>query len=467
MSDLKHSLTSRQAKYGLNSALYALAGLAILVVINLIVSRMPTKLGALQTDWRWDLTANKRFSLSLQTAKILGGLDRDIQVIYFDRKNNLGGSVKDLLDQFPAQSRNVSVEYRDLDREPTIAAKYNVKEYGAVVVSAGERHELAKGAREEDVTNAIVKVLKGGAKSIYFLQGHGERDIANTERQGYSEAKKALEEGNYKTQTLSLLAEKPQIPQDAAVVVIAGASKDFLEPELTALKDYLMKGGRVFVFITHLTPPSLVKMLAEFGADVSNALVVDVSGIGRIFGTDELMPLAVAYEDHAITKDMTNVATLYPLAGAVQASVGFLPGADFRLIAKTPSQSWATREVKSREVSFQQGRDIEGPIAVVGAGTFKDPAIVDALEGRLVVVASPDVISNAILGFNGNRDLFLNSVAWLSSDEDLISIRPRDPEDRRVELTPGQLRVIFYLSLFGIPLAIIGAGLGVWWKRRG
>ena len=171
-------------------------------------------------------------------------------------------------------------------------------------------------------------MLKGEAKNIYFLQGHGERDIANTERQGYSAAKKALEDANYSVKPLSLLAEKPEIPSDAAMVVIAGASKEFLQPEIDLLKNYMVKGGKLLVLITPTTPGLLVKLLAEFGADISNALVVDVSGIGRLFGTDELMPLAVAYESHAITKEMTNVATLYPLAGRVNTSVGFLPGAD-------------------------------------------------------------------------------------------------------------------------------------------
>jgi ABC-type uncharacterized transport system involved in gliding motility auxiliary subunit len=461
------SSRGRRARMGASAIVYAIIGVAILVVVNLIANKLPTKLGSFQTDWRWDMTESKRFSLAPQTSKILGGLDRDVTIRYFDRKNNLAGSVKDLLDQFPAQSRKVSIEMVELDREPAKAGQYNVKEYGTVVVSAGDKNVAAKGAKEEEIANAIVKVLKGEAKNVYFLQGHGERDIADTERRGYSEAKKSLEEANYTVKPLSLLEEKPQVPADAALVVVAGANNDLLPPETAALKEYLTKGGKLLVLITPTTPETLVKLLAEFGADVSNALVVDVSGIGRLFGTDELMPLAVAYESHPITKEMTNVATLYPLAGMVATSTGFLPGADFRVIAKTPSQSWATREVKSKQVSFQKGRDIEGPVGIAGAGTFKDPTIVDASEGRLVVFGSPDVISNAILGFNGNRDLFLNSVAWLSSDEDLISIRPKDPEDRRVELTPGQLNIVFYLSVFILPIAIVATGFGVWWKRRG
>lgn len=467
MSEHDMSGGSRRAKMGLGAIAYLLIGVAILVVVNLISYKLPTKLGSFQTDWRWDMTESKRFSLAPQTLKILGSLNKEVVIRYFDRKNNLAGSAKDLLDQFPAASRNVSIELVELDREPAKAGKFNVKEYGTVVVTAGDKNEHAKGAKEQDIANAIVKVLKGEAKNIYFLQGHGERDIADTERRGYSAAKKALEDANYNVKPLSLLAEKPEIPADATIVVIAGASKEFLQPEIDALKAYMVKGGKVLVLITPTTPATLVKLLAEFGADVSNALVVDVSGIGRLFGTDELMPLSVAYESHAITKEMANVATLYPLAGRVNTSVGFQPGADFRIIAKTPSQSWATTDVKSKQVSFQKGRDIEGPLGVVGAGTFKDPTIVDAAEGRLVVFASPDVISNAILGFNGNRDLFLNSIAWLSADEDLISIRPKDPEDRRVDLTPGQLDMIFYMSVIVLPLGIVFAGFFVWWKRRG
>ena len=74
--------------------------------------------------------------------------------------------------------------------------------------------------------------------------------------------------------------------------------------------------------------------------------------------------------------------------------------------------------------------------------------------------------ANSILSFNGNRDLFLNMINWLSSDEDLISIRPKDPEDRRLSLNRRQMTMIFYTSVLLLPLAVIGAGVSVWWKRR-
>jgi ABC-type uncharacterized transport system involved in gliding motility auxiliary subunit len=81
-------------------------------------------------------------------------------------------------------------------------------------------------------------------------------------------------------------------------------------------------------------------------------------------------------------------------------------------------------------------------------------------------VGSSGWVANSIFGFNGNRDLFLNMLNWLSSDEDLISIRPKDPEDRRLSLSRSQMNMIFYTSVLLMPLAVIAAGVSVWWRRR-
>ena len=463
---IKNRLTSRQAKFGLNATLYGLAALAIVVILNLIVLRAPTRLGEYSTNWQWDLTSNQRYSLSPQTAQILSNLDRDVELLYFDRQNNFG-AVRDRLELFPAQSNRVSVRYIDPDRERAQATEFNVTEYGKVVVVAGDKNEQAAGVREEDIINTIIRVLKEGTKSVCFLTGHGEREFDNTERLGYSDATKALEGSNYTVQALSLLQENPEVPADCQVLVIAGPQKDLLDPELEAVKAYMNSGGRVFFLLSPLTPPKIVALLSEYGADVSNTLVVDVSGIGRLFGTDELMPLGLQYEDHVITKDMANTATLFPYSAAVQTSVGYKPGADFDLLAKTSPNSWATKDVQSREVTFQEGRDVEGPIGLAGAGTFHDPVAPMAVETRYVVSGSTEMISNTFLGFNGNRDLFLNMMNWLSSDEDLIAVRPKDPEERPVDLSPTQLQMVFYLTLVLIPLAVVLSGFGVWWKRRG
>ena len=296
-----------------------------------------------------------------------------------------------------------------------------------------------------------------------------------TERLGYSAAKTALTESNYTVETLSLLQENPRVPDDCTLLIIAGTQNDPLDPEIQAIKDYILRGGRVFFLLHPHSPPKLVALLEEFGAEAKNSLVVDTSGIGRLFGTDELMPLAVQYDQHPVTKDMTNVATLFPFSASVTTSSNGMPGATFQPIAHTTDKSWSTTNVEAREVSFQEGRDTQGPIALFGAGTFKKPEDAPAApgaentptpEGRFIVSGSTEFPANAIIGINGNRDLFVNAVNWLASDEDLISIRPKEMEDRRVDLQPGQMAMIFYL-LLAVPAVVVLSGLGVWWKRRG
>jgi ABC-type uncharacterized transport system involved in gliding motility auxiliary subunit len=467
-TDFKERLTSRQAKYGLNTAIYVLVAIAIVVVANLIANRYVRQI---------DLTANQRYTLSPQTGQILDELETDVEFLYFDRRANFG-NVEDRLAMYPTRSRRVKITYVDPDRERGLAEQNNIRSYGTLIVKAAERTEQVSAITEEDITNAVIKVLKGGPKKVYFLTGHGERDIDSEERLGYSAAKTALTESNYAVETLSLLQENPSVPDDASALIIAGPQNDLLDPEVAAIKDYIIKGGRVFFLVHPHTPPKLVSLLAEFGADAKNTLTVDTSGIGRLFGTDELMPLAVQYEDHPVTKDMTNIATLFPFASAVQASSDGMPGARFEPIARTTERSWATTNVDAREVSFQEGRDIQGPIPLFGAGTFTSPESTPppipgapppeptGPEGRYIVAGSAEFPANAIVGFNGNRDLFVNAVNWLTSDEDLISIRPKEMEDRRLDLEPSQMAMIFYL-LIAVPAVVVLSGLGVWWKRRG
>ena len=463
-TDMKQRLTSRQAKYGLNTAIYTLVALAIVVVANLIANRYVKQV---------DLTANQRYTLSPQTGQILNDLQSDVEFLYFDRRANFG-NVEDRLAMYPTRARRVKVTYVDPDRERGLAEQNNIRSYGTLIVKAAERTEQVTTITEQDITNAVIKVLKGGPKKVYFLTGHGESDIDSMERLGYSAAKMALTESNYTVETLSLLQAPPRVPDDCSALIIAGSKNDFLEPEITAIKDFIMKGGRVFFLMHPHSPPTLVSLLAEFGADAKNTLAVDVSGIGRMFGADEFMPLVVQYEDHPITRDMTNIATLLPFAAVVQTSDSGMPGAMFQPLGRTTEKSWASTEVDAREFSFQEGRDIQGPVALFGAGTFTPPeaaqgaeAAAPATEGRFVVAGSESFPANNYFAFNGNRDLFVNAVNWLASDEDLISIRPKEMENRRVNLEPRDMAMIFYLVVIALPAIVVLSGLGVWWKRRG
>jgi len=90
-----------------------------------------------------------------------------------------------------------------------------------------------------------------------------------------------------------------------------------------------------------------------------------------------------------------------------------------------------------------------------------------ASETRIVAIGDSDFASNAYLGVEGNRDLFMNTVNWLAQQENLISIRPRDPADRRLTLTAAQFTMMFWLSIVLVPGLVMGTGVYTWWRRRG
>jgi ABC-type uncharacterized transport system involved in gliding motility auxiliary subunit len=129
----------------------------------------------------------------------------------------------------------------------------------------------------------------------------------------------------------------------------------------------------------------------------------------------------------------------------------------------TTEDSIATLNLASPEV--KPGKtDLKGPLLLGAAGKYNGGK--EGGPGMFVVVGTSSWIANGFLSFNGNRNLFLNMLNWLSSDEDLISIRPKEPDDRPLNMNQRQVNMVLYSSVFGLPILIVVAGLGVWWRRR-
>jgi ABC-type uncharacterized transport system involved in gliding motility auxiliary subunit len=266
------------------------------------------------------------------------------------------------------------------------------------------------------------------------------------------------------------------------VLVIAGPKTDFLAPEVDMLKAYLAKGGKLFVMLDPVIKPDqpqpvlLQGLLKDWGISADNDLVLDISGMGRLIGTDESVPVAATYPSHPITENF-NLLTAYPLARSMTPIEGGANGHTAQRLVETSNRSWGETDLKSLASggAKQDDPDLKGPVslaaAVSGAATAGAPDGKNGpddkkAEARIVAFGDSDFASNAALGVQGNRDLFLNSVNWLAQQENLISIRPKDPEDRRITLTADQERRIFYLTVLIVPGLVLLAGVQTWWRRR-
>jgi len=207
-------------------------------------------------------------------------------------------------------------------------------------------------------------------------------------------------------------------------------------------------------------------------------VVVDASGVGQIFGGDASVPVAAIYPPHPITQGF-QVMTAFPLSRSVQPVEGGVGGHTAQAIVQTSAQSWSETDLKSVAAgkvapNIDQG-DKQGPVtlgAAVSAPASAPPAGGNASpeapkpETRIVALGDTDFAANNAVGIQGNQDFFLNSVNWLAQQENLIAIRPREAQDRRLTLTADQQQRIMLLSIFVIPGLVLAGGVYTWWKRR-
>jgi ABC-type uncharacterized transport system involved in gliding motility auxiliary subunit len=490
--DILRSFQKRETKLGAMMSISVAAVLAILIGLNWAVTRR---------DKRWDLTAAASYTLSDQTVKVLGNLTAPVKVLVFDAPGGFQ-RFRDSLGMYTSASPNIQVEYVDIDREPARAREYTIVAPGTVVMEYGGRREKVMSDREQDLTNNLIKVTTGREVKAYFVQGHGERSITGNDRVGFASVVDALKRDNYTVDTVVLAQSQAGVPADASVLIIAGPSADYLQPEVDAIRAYLRKGGKALFLLdppvgeSARQTPTLEALLKEWGITLGHDVVIDISGMGQLLGTDASVPVVASYPQHPVT-DNFDLLTAFPLAQSVKGEAGMELGtANTQNVINTSDRSWSESDVKSLasggKVSLdEKAGDHRGPITIAlslsmdapdaPASTEDTASTAKPAEGdkpadgatpapkpqmRIMVVGDSDFASNAAVGIQGNADLFVNMNNWLTQQEDLISIHPRDSGDRRITMTADQQRRLLWLSLLFIPGLILGSGVYTWWQRR-
>ncbi len=460
---------TRGARYGGQTLASASLLLAVLALVNFLAARH---------NLHVDLTESELFTLAPQTRQILHGLQREVTLRAFYPAARRAQAA-DLLRRYAAESPFVHYELIDPDQDPDTAHRYGVTAYGTVVVEAVPGPNARAAPRpirveadssdqgsltlsEEKLTNAILKSVRGSEKTIYFLEGHGEGDIASTELNGYTRAGSALEDQAYRVQTL-FLARQPQVPKDCAVLVISGPGSMPLPDEMAAIQRYLEQGGRALFLVDPPPGIGMNQFLDRWGVRVGNDLIVDTSGAGRIYGAGTAMPLVKDYDaQHPITHDFRQM-TFFPLARSIMPKPEPGDAMPWPLAQTSPESFAEPYDGGQRRAQFDSAHDKKGPIVLAVAVTREASTSVQA---RLVVLGSSNFISNAFFDKAGNGDFFLDCVHWLAEEEEMIALRPHPRQDHGLQLTVQQVRSIFWLTVVAMPLAALLTGGIVAWRRR-
>jgi ABC-type uncharacterized transport system involved in gliding motility auxiliary subunit len=457
LADARRAVGARTVRYGLNAALSIVLVIGVIGFVEAI---------SVRHSLRADLTETKRHSLSPQTINLLKTLKTDVNAVGFFRSDQPGKRVaEDLFKQYAGYAGGkFTWKVVDPDRDPTLARRYGVESYGTIVLETKARSEKINDAEEEKLTNGLVKLTREGKRVVYVLQGHGEHELGNTERQGFSEAKGALERANYEVKPL-VLAREGKIADDAAVVLVPGPRTDLFAPELDALDGYLSKGGKLLVMVDPPFPGkmqdgTIKRLLARWGVVLADNLIVELSPIGRLFGIGPEVPIIQQYEPHAITRDLGGITTLFPITRSLDVTKPAPTGVNVAPLARTSPESWGETD----RLALEQGsakpdpQDPKGPLSVAVVAT-KDKA-------RLVVYGTSNLAANQFLNLQGNRDFFLNTVSWLAEEEDQITVRPKDSRQGPIFLSARQGQLVFWLPVVVLPGLVLAGGVVAVVRRR-
>ncbi len=508
-----HWWSSRSTQAGTNALVATSAVLIILGLVNFLGTRY---------HLQKDLTETQLFTLAPQSRASVRSLSEPVKVWVFNSPNPQD---QELLENYHEQNRSkFKYEYVDPQAAPGLAQKFHLKDNGEVYLESANRRQLVQVVSENErlseakLTNRLQQITSTNTAKIYFLQGDGEHPLSPG-KNAISQAIQALGERNFITSPVNL-AEKSASLSNAAVVVLAGPTRSLLESEEKALQDYLNRGGNLLLMIDPNTDPKLDTLLAEWGVKLDNRLAVDIAGNPQ-FGP--AVPIVNEYGKHPITKDFGKDISFYSLARPIQITPVAGVEATPLLFTKPFPDSWAESDLKSEKLQFDEGKDIKGPLTLGVAlkrkqqplstpsssvlptptptaspktGTLAKPTSPalptptptaslkipvpstppspsspstnqTATESRMVVIGNSDFATDGLFEQQLNGDVFLNSVTWLSQqDQQPLSIRPKEVKNRRINLTTAQANLLTSLSLFVLPLLGLVAAIVLWWRRR-
>lgn len=460
--------------------------LAILVGLYIISINFPI---------RFDLTQNKSYTVSQQTMDVISRIDSPLSIVVL-RSPSTDPNSADwrsdlLLDQYQRLSKHITVEYINPIEKPSAKSKYQMTQVGEIIFSYGQskqvrvyRKDLTTQSKvtseplfvgEEKFTQAIYTLLEQESYVVYFTVGHGERQLQDRGGEGLSYVKTYLENENYKVRDLNIILEN--IPTDASLIVIASPVETFSDFEIEKLNNYVKTGGKLLVLYDSFMDRSnfnsnLDVFLSDWGFKTKNDYIIDpVSSV--------VIPVNVVpqYTAHPITQTLKegNVFACLVVARSILSGESKYSGS-FENIITTSPQGYGKEEATFdlSRARFNPRTDIAGPVPLAIAGTYD-------IEGRdvparIVVFGDATFALNAYINpeqgqsvdvaFAGNKDLFMNTVAYLLEARQKITIRPKEASIKNLTLTTTQTNFIRYVAQIGLPCLFGILGILIWFLRR-
>jgi ABC-type uncharacterized transport system involved in gliding motility auxiliary subunit len=448
---------------------------------------------------RFDWTGSHIYSLSPKTRQVLRQLRREVDVVMLmqPEQQNLYEPTRELLQRYAAASSHLHLRVVDPEKNAALAEqlarRYGITTAGVVFASGkdrrvvdgseladfdfsgmqmGQQPEMTGYKGEQLFTSTLLQLAEGRKPKILFTTGHGEHSLDDSGPRGLASAREILGRDNFDIEEWASLGKA--VPDKTDLVVIAGPTGSFVQPEVNALAAYLRAGGRLLILLdptlsgSQLVNTGLEGWLAGFGVKVDRDIVVDPANPLPFFGSETLF--VKDYGDHPITRAMRsgNLPVLVSLVRSVRkAEAPPNAGVQVTELLRTSSQGWGETDLAHLDQVTKDDKDVPGPVSLGVAVEIKGGGPGGGRPARLVVYGDSDFAVNQLVRNNVTNSMLLaNSLNWLVERESLLGIPPRKTERVRLSLTGGQLRTAGLLSVLALPGLAVACGIYVNLRRR-
>jgi ABC-type uncharacterized transport system involved in gliding motility auxiliary subunit len=480
------SAMRRRIAFGIDTAIALVLAFALTVMVNYLAHRHYA---------RADISRARFYSLSEKTMSLLSTITARVDVIVFFQPDHPAyEDTINLLKEYQHACPRIRIErvdpHRDIGRSEALAKQYELTHINLVIFSTGGRTKIVGADELTEIDYSTV--LYGGAPRptsfrgeqvfstalhsltqerrpvVYFLRGHGERDIHDRDPySGFSAIAQHIRRDNIEVKDL-LLGEARQIPADADALVLPGPTKPLAPQEIDLLRAWLNNKGRMIILLDTGPTAGLRPLIEEWNIRLNDDVVVDPAR--TLTGLDLFVN---DYGIHPITRNLRDVTCVFYLPRSVEPAPAPddapLPADSPRAIslARSSPDSWSESDLEQRPMRFDALRDRRGPISIaVAAERGAAPEIeMNLRPARLVVIGDTDFLSNGALS-GGNVDFFMSALNWLLEREALMAIAPKPIEEIRLVITREQLARVFWTVVVILPGLVGLFGAAVWWQRR-
>ena len=430
---------------------------------------------------QFDLTANKRHSLSDSSIELLHQLEKDITVHAYTTDDVAKKAISEIIGHYQHIKSNFNLRLLNPDINIAEAQKDGIvmNKPFAFVMYYNERMEAINSLSESAISNALLRLSRRDNQEVVFLRGHGERDINGDDNRAYSKLNQQLSEMGFNTQAINLLENT--IPANTKLLVIASPSHDYLAGELEKIETYLAGGGNILWLVDPGKLYGLGKLASSLGLQLQSGVIVDNNtDLRRTLNIAHPAIIPVTeYAPHIITRTI-RYNTLFPIARGISplSAEETVNNWQAEVLFNSFGKSWTEMGGVSEEMTFDSSSgDVAGPITLAVAlhrsldnenlaqkNTVKKNFVTQSQ--RTVVIGDSDFLSDTYIGAGANLNLGLNIFNWLIGDDDLISVEVKPSPDTKLELNDIQLMIIAFGFFLIIPALLLIIGIRVWYRRK-